>query len=162
VGRVVADGDLQRMKDQEHLRLLVVGYYVYAGVNALFSLMPLLHVGMGVLMLTTPGFMAPPRSGAGGPPPQWFGWFFIAFGACFILVGETLALLNLVAARCIAARRRRIFCYVVAGFDCINVPFGTLLGVFTFLVLGRQSVQAEFDGIPVAAEAEASRWPGTI
>jgi len=35
---------------------------------------------------------------------------------------------------------------IVAGLGCLAVPYGTLLGVFTFVVLGRPSVVRLFDG----------------
>ena len=34
---------------------------------------------------------------------------------------------------------------VVAGFGCLEVPYGTALGVCTFLVLNRRSVEKVFD-----------------
>ena len=41
-----------------------------------------------------------------------------------------------------------IFHYVVAGIECIFMPFGTVLGVLTLLVLMRPSVKALFDEPP--------------
>ena len=30
---------------------------------------------------------------------------------------------------------------VIAGINCLHIPLGTLLGVFTLVVLGRESVR---------------------
>jgi hypothetical protein len=37
---------------------------------------------------------------------------------------------------------------VIAGINCIFIPYGTLLGVATFMVLVRPSVQALFAAVP--------------
>jgi hypothetical protein len=37
---------------------------------------------------------------------------------------------------------------VVAGLNVLQVPLGTLLGVFTLLVLARDSVRQAFEPIP--------------
>ena len=82
----------------------------------------------------------PPKSGE-GPPPQFLGWFFIAFGATFFLVGLTMAILILMSGRSIARRRRYWFAFVIACIECLFMPFGTALGVFTIIVLSRESVK---------------------
>ena len=40
-----------------------------------------------------------------------------------------------------AKRRKRMFSYVMAAILCAFMPFGTVLGVFTLIVLGRESVR---------------------
>jgi hypothetical protein len=144
--------------DAEHLKLLVVFHYVLAGFTALLSLFPIFHIAMGLAMLSGSGPFGslgthPPH---GGPDPRWFGWTFVALGSFIILVGETAAVLTLLAGKSIAQRRRHTFCLVVAGLQCMNAPLGTALGVFTFVVLLRPSVKAEFmrpdpGNIPYAA-----------
>jgi hypothetical protein len=46
--------------------------------------------------------------------------------------------------RCLARREGHTFCLVVSGFDCLSVPFGTLLGVASLIVLERPTVKALF------------------
>jgi hypothetical protein len=43
----------QAIIDEEHLKLLSIGYMVSAGIAALFSLFGLLYVLMGVMMSTS-------------------------------------------------------------------------------------------------------------
>jgi hypothetical protein len=131
--------DQQDVRDEEHLKMLVIFYYVMAGITALFSLFPVLHVAMGVAMVTG----AFPSSG-GPPPPDFMGWFFVGIGGAIILFGETLAVLTFLAARGIAERRSRVFALVVAGIHCLNMPLGTLFGVFAFVTLLRESVAERF------------------
>ena len=130
----------ERIRDDEHLRMLAIFYYVVAAITALFSLFPLLHVAIGVWIVLG-GF----PTGGGPPPPFDPGWFFVVLGGAFVLVGETIALLTYLAARRISERRSRTFILVVAGIHCLNMPLGTALGVFTFITLLRDSVARHFD-----------------
>ncbi len=42
-------------------------------------------------------------------------------------------------------RKHRIFSFVVAGVNCLQFPFGTALGIFTFIVLSRVGVKMDYD-----------------
>jgi hypothetical protein len=133
----------QAIVDEEHLKLLQIGYLVSAGMNALFSLLGLLYVFLGVLMGTM--FASMPMRTGPHPPPAFLGWFLGILGFGLFLVMITLAVLKFRAARCLKARRSRGFCMVVAGLSCLGFPYGTVLGVFTFLVLGRTSIKALYE-----------------
>ncbi len=101
----------------------------------------------------------PTRRRAHEPFPKAFGWFFIIFASAFILIGETLAICLFIAARSLAHRRRYTFCFVVAVMSCLSMPMGTVLGIFTIIVLCRPTVKTLFgrsNGAPVGeAEAES-------
>ena len=134
----------QALEDAEHLKLLSIFHYVMAGMTALAGCIPILHVAIGIMMVS--GGL--PGSPASSPPPAAFGWLFIGMGGLFILLAWTMAVLQFLTARWIAARRRRMFCFVMACIECAAVPVGTALGVFTILVLQRPSVRALFDAPP--------------
>ena len=63
------------------------------------------------------------------------GWFFVAFASVFILVGWALAISALDGRKIIARRKHYTFCFVMACVECLFMPFGTVLGVFTILCL---------------------------
>jgi hypothetical protein len=131
-------------QDLEHLKLLSIFHYVVAGLTALFSLFPVFHVVIGLLIAT--GHMD--HMGGKGHnegPPAAFGWIFAAFGCAFIAAGMTIAAVIFTAGRSIARRRRHTFCLVAAGLSCLIMPFGTVLGVFTLVVLLRPQVKALFE-----------------
>jgi len=79
---------------------------------------------------------------------QGVGWFFIVLGSMFVLLGWTCAIFMMVTAGKLRRRESRLFCCVMAGIACVSVPLGTVLGVFTLIVLMRPSVQALFAGLP--------------
>lgn len=127
-------------QDLEHLRLLSIFHYVVAGLTALFGSIFLFHVGMGIAMLRSPETFADPS----GPPPGFFPWLFIAMGSAVVLGSWALAAAQVAAGRFLRRHRRHTFCVVVAGIECLLMPFGTVLGVFTIVVLMRDSVKALF------------------
>jgi len=133
----------QSIIDQEHLKILHITYLASAGVSAFFSLFGVMHAFMGLFF----GSMiaaAPVRPGQ-EPPPAFIGWFFGAFGLFFFVMWLSVGILKFLAYRKLKERRSRIFCMVVAGITCLSIPYGTLLGVFTFIVLSRPSVIELFD-----------------
>lgn len=77
-------------------------------------------------------------------PPAFIGWIFLGAGIFFVLLGWALAGMILINGRMLARRRHYLFCQVAAGIECLFMPFGTVLGVFTLIVLQRPSVRALF------------------
>ena len=126
-------------QDQDQLRLLAIFHYVVAGIGALLACIPMIHMGLGIMMVTGK------LSGGRNPPPEPVGWLLIGFAAALILAGWTLACCIYYAGRCLARRTRYTFCFVVAALECaLCSPFGTVLGVFTIIILLRPSVKTLF------------------
>jgi hypothetical protein len=124
---------------------LRIGYLVDGGVSAFYSLFGLFYVAMGALMASTIPNMPNAPQGPNAPPPEFFFWFFAAFGALFGFVGIVLSFLNFFTAYALKKRRYRGVCLVTAALTCLFIPYGTIIGIFTFIVLGRPSVKMLFD-----------------
>jgi hypothetical protein len=127
-------------RDLEHLKLLSIFHYVAAGMAALVACIPFIHFFMGLAMAT--GMLD-----QGDPGVRPVGIGIMAFAAFFILAGWTLAVLMALAGRSLAARRRYTFCLVMGGIECLFMPVGTVLGVFTIIVLVRESVKRMFQNV---------------
>jgi hypothetical protein len=137
-------------KDTEHLQLLAIFHYVVAGVAALCSFFPLLYSVIGGFLLYAAQHPGPNNQ---EPPPVFLGWIFIAVGAVFFLAGITMAICILIAGRCLSRRKGYSFALVIACIECLFVPFGTILGVFTIVALSRESVKALFERTQMASPA---------
>jgi hypothetical protein len=124
-------------QDLEHLRLLSIFHYIVAAITAVFSLLPVLHLVIGIAMVTG-------KMEASDPDAAIAGWFFIGFAAVFIAFGLTFAGFIAYAGRCLRQRRRHMLCLVVAALECMMMPFGTVLGVFTLIALTKPPVKALF------------------
>lgn len=135
----------QHRIDTQHLKLLAIFHFVLAGLAV---------VGLGFLglhwFIMDSVFSNPEawNEAKAGPPPEQFlalfKWFYLAMG--LLVVGSGIA--NLVSGFMIQQRRARVFSLVVAGVNCLAFPFGTALGVFTFIVLLRDSVEQLYAATP--------------
>ena len=127
-------------QDEQHLKLISLFHFIVGGITALFSLFPVIHLVIGLALVFAPG-----KLGAHGEaPPAFVGWIFIVAALFFMTLGWTMAACIAAAGRCLAARKRYMFCLVMAGIECIFMPFGTVLGVFTIVVLTREPVKSLF------------------
>ena len=146
----MTDEERQGIVDGEHLRALSICYYVYAGANAFFSLFGLLYVFMGLMMGAVAQLPMQP-SQQNQPPPEIMAAIFGAMGLAIFVLFLGLGALKFFVARLLQRRRARVFCMIVAAISCIGIPFGTALGVFTLIVLSRDSVRRLFDANPPPA-----------
>ena len=137
----IAPPNQPQILDTEHLRLLSIFHYVKGRISAFFSCIPIIHVIIGLLLILAPHVFGQGKD----QPPAFLGWFFVILGSSILLLGWTFASITLIAGRCIARRTHYTFCFVWACVECLSVPFGTCLGVFTILVLNRASVKAMFN-----------------
>ncbi len=127
--------------DEEQLNLLSIFHYVIAVIVGLMAFFPIIHLIFGVGMVTFGSEL-----GAGGAnPPAAFGWFFILIALGTMASFAVAALCVAYAGACLGRRQKRTFCFVVAAVMCAFFPFGTVLGVFTIIVLSRDSVRAMFE-----------------
>ena len=134
-------------QDAEHLRLLSIFHYIVGGLAALFSFFPLLYTIVGAIFIFVARHDTP---GPGQePPPEFIGWILAVIGSLLSLIGIAIAICILIAGRSLAKHTRYWFAFVMACIECLFLPFGTILGVFTIIVLSRESVKALF---PAAGE----------
>lgn len=132
-------GDLR--KDRDHLRTLAIFYYIAAVLFAMVGLFPGIYVALGVAMAT--GSMGPPPPSGGGPPPA-MGFIFIGVGSLVILFAEAFACCLFIAGRSLAQQKRYIFCFVIAVLLCLNGIPWLILGIFSIIVLARESTKELF------------------
>ena len=138
------DDTRQSIIDEEHLKLLSLGYMVSAGITAFFSLFGLMYVFMGIMMSSFFSHMSETAANAGEQPPAFIGLVFACIGLAIFLCMIAMAVAKFLVARYIKRRKSRIFCMVVAGISCLEIPYGTFLGILTFVVLERASVARLF------------------
>ena len=121
-------------EDEQYLKLLSIFHYVVGGLTACFACIPIIHFSIGIAMLV----------GAIDDAPVFAGLMLAVAGAVAITLGWALAVCLIIAGRCLAKKRRYMFCLVIAAISCTFTPFGMALGVFTIIVLMRSSVKELF------------------
>ncbi len=132
---------MDRNQDAEHLRLLSIFHYIVGGIFGLFSLFPLIHLAVGIAVL-----MGVFEDVDGDAPPEFLGWLFVLLPLVMVVTGLTFAVCIVIAGHRLGRRTGHLYCLVIAGLECFFMPFGTVLGVLTILVLIRPSVKALFAG----------------
>jgi len=132
--------------DKEHLRLLAIFHYIVGGMVALASCVFIVYLVFGFitvlmgLLVTVAGSANNQTSPAAGIP-------FLVLGAIELLIPITLMLIGWISAffiiqagRCLHKVKSKNFCFVIACMECFVFPLGTALGVFTIIVLNKDSV----------------------
>lgn len=131
----------QQRKDNDQLKLLAVFHFVVGGL-ALFGIGFLfLHYFIMDTVFSRPELW---KNHRGNFPPQqfWsiFVWFYLFMGAV-MLIG---CLVNILSGVFLLKKKHHLFSLVVAGLNCLQIPFGTALGVCTIIVLQRESVRQSY------------------
>ena len=134
--------------DVQHLNLLSIFHYVVGGMLYLFGCIPIFHLIIGLVFLFAPLLSNKPQDSEAAV----IGFVFVLFALTFITAAWTLATMILIVGRKLARQRSYMFCLVIACVECIFMPCGTVLGVFTIIVLSRPSVKALFN--PSAAATQ--------
>lgn len=147
---------------RERLHLLAIGFYVKGAVGALFVSFFLIHffflLGISFIpqsswepksvaavqsVSVSPSPSPSPRPVNQGPPVIMFRIFAGVIGL-IVLLGWTFGALTAYAGRCVQKRTHRLFIYIIAALNCPLIPWGTLLGVATFILLQSPGGQREF------------------
>ncbi len=129
----------QRHQDEEHLRLLAIFHYVMAGMVAFGVCILLLQLGLFGMF-----FRVIAEDMEGTPIPTAAVWVvYLVWGGLITLV-LTMATLIFFCGKHLRQHRHHTFCVVMAAIECLSVPLGTILGVFTIVVLMRPSVKELF------------------
>ena len=135
----------QRQVDANHLRLLSIFHFIGSGLGAVGILFLLGHYALFSTIFSNPKMWENQKQSP--PPPELFvmlKWMYLVFGCWFL----TSVILNLLSGLFILRRKHRVFSLVVAAINCLHLPLGTVLGVFTIIVLLRQSVVELYEYSP--------------
>lgn len=145
---------------EERLRLLSIGYYVSGALGVLmvsfllfhflifsaFSFMPARVFEQGengrngdTQVETSPGHHS--SNAQDFAAVQMIFRVVSGIIGFIILSGWVLGGLTIYAGRCIARRQNRTFVFIMAGINCVWIPFGTLLGVMSFIALQNDTIR---------------------
>ena len=144
----------QAIVDREHLRLLSLFHYISGGMTIAFGAM--FGVWLAMMSLMFAAFPAPTQArcvadiekcgpGAGVESLEWMPGAFLAIFGLFVLLFITLGVLEILAGWFLSKHRKRMFSILVSIPGLLFIPYGTILSIFTIIVLERASVKALFE-----------------
>ncbi len=134
----------QKILDEEHLRLLAMFHYISGALTILFSCVFIIHLTLLGFLMSSPelfGATPAPQADARSVLAVMF-YIFLAF----ILLGIAYGVIQIISGRCLARHRCRTFSLIAAIPNTLLIPYGTILGVMTLVVLGRESIKALYAG----------------
>lgn len=122
--------------DQAELRLLARLHYALAILTALFSLLaiPIIWAGNAALDELSSGALDRELSAL----------IFLMSGISWAVLCIVHAAVLAYIGRLIGSCRRWWLVMIFSALHTINIPFGTALSIYTFMVLSRESVKRRF------------------
>lgn len=138
------------LEDESHLQLLSVFHFVIGGLYTLgigFIALHFLMMRLFMTMQQTPQASTSVGIPSTTPPPVMppeIMNIMIVFYIVSGLVVATLATGNVLAGVWLRKRIKHTMTFVVAAINCAFFPFGTVLGVFTIIVLQRPTVKMTY------------------
>lgn len=144
-------------EDREHLSALSIGHFLLAGVALLGGIPTLVFGVAGAKLADELGtdiaagmgqVTGQPGSSPLGTSPEVLLDDLNTMIVTVIVLGLILAVVTtihlVVVGVKIRQRRWWTFCYLTGWGECLMFPFGTILGIFTIIVLSRPSVKRLF------------------
>lgn len=133
----------QQRRDREHVKLLAIFHFVFAGlafvgIAFLFGHYFMMHTMFSNAEMWKSQKEAMPAKAV----LDAFIWFYLFMGILLL----TGLVLNVLSGFFLLQKRNRVFSLIIGGLNCLQIPFGTALGVFTILVLSRDSVRQLYAG----------------
>ena len=130
----------RREKLEGQARMLSIGHFIYGALVGLFSLLPLIYVGMGIMIMA-----APLPANPNDPPPAVMGGIFVGIGLLAFVFILALAILNIVAGFSLSRRKGRTLIFIAAVMNLLNQPIGLVIGILTLLYMIQADVKTLFE-----------------
>lgn len=122
---------------EEHLTLFAIMHFCLAGLLVSATI-----PSLSMLFLNPNPVVTPHPNGGDlitvGSPMH-------GFAIMASTIGLLCASVVVIAGLKLKSRRSRMFCMVVAGLECLFIPLGTVLGVFTLIVLNKAEARDIFN-----------------
>jgi ribose/xylose/arabinose/galactoside ABC-type transport system permease subunit len=134
------DADPQRQRDEQHLSLLAIFHYVYGGLTLFGGCFGVIYFIIAAVIFASPELVEDEEV-----PTAMLGGIMLLVGSCIVLLAFGVGALVIYSGMSLSRKQNYVFCMVIAALMCLNIPLGTILGIFTLVVLSRGSVKALFE-----------------
>jgi protein-S-isoprenylcysteine O-methyltransferase Ste14 len=132
--------NVQRRQDEQHLTLLSIFYYIYGAFSLVAGCFGVVYLVMAAVIFASPEMVEDDEV-----PAAVISGIMAVVGGCVLLLALGMGAVIIYAGYSLSQHRNYIFCIVIGALICLNIPIGTVLGVFTIVVLLRPSVKALFE-----------------
>lgn len=130
---------IRKALDESHLKILFIVHYIFAAHSAIGGFFTLFQVRQMMKLKLDMESHFPP-----GLKLDSVNQHLIDFGIVTTLFAWIMSLLAILIAQGLLIRKYYKFCFFLSCVLCLAVPIGTILGIFTIIVLKRPSVKVLF------------------
>lgn len=130
-------------EDIRYLNLLGVFHFVVASIVGLLSCLPLINLFIGIPMLKDVPYAL--KEGEFFSQTILAPLMFILLPVGLAVVGWMFAIAIAINGYYIKSRQWLTYCLVIGGIETVFMPFGTVLGVFTIVLLTKTNIKNLFD-----------------
>lgn len=127
----------------KHLKSIEIFHYVYGAMICFGGLFLLAIAALGGFLGSD--FVA---DRAQDDAPRVVGAVLGVVGITLFVIVEIMGILNIYSGSRIGKRKDRTLSMVVAAVNCLSVPLGLLLGIFTLIALSEDAVKQEYGAVP--------------
>jgi|GEM_PF-311865 len=131
--------------NEDHLNLLSILYCIFGLIQIVVAALLLLWAVLGCVLLAQPiKGISTAMFGSTNTPLFALGCA-VSLGLLFLIFLGVLGAAHVYSGLYIKRRKKRFFSLVLAGFDCLLIPIGTVLGVSALIILNRASVKRIYE-----------------
>lgn len=128
---------LPTSNEQNQLNMLSIFHFIFGGFGCLASLGTLIYVIFGALFVA----IDLPNKGLPNDAKNFIGYLAMSIGSIVFITILTLSILTIYSGVQLRNCKKHTFSMVIASILCLSIPFGTILGVFTLVVLSKKEVK---------------------
>ena len=138
----------QEAIDHEHLRLLEVFHYISGGLTILFSSLFIFHLVFMSYFMMNPDLFPSKAEVTGDFHPEQFLSFFLFIFGFLVILGIAFGIAQILSGRFMKKRKNRLFSVIVSIPNVLFIPYGTILAIFTLVVLDKKTIKQIYDSSP--------------
>ena len=142
--KIMTEEEKLEVINEEQLRWVGFFHYVSGGVTIAFSSMFIIHLLFMGFMVSNPDMMGGEQDPEKTVESLQMMRVFLSIFGVLIIFGLTYGVLQIFAGYYVRNKRKRLFILIVAIPGLLFIPYGTILSVFTLILLERSSVKLLF------------------
>ena len=134
----------QKIIDNEHLKLLTLFHYISGGLTLAFALFIGAYFFFIYAMIFSSGLQEEISPAMNDTFPAALLTVILTFMIIFFILALAFGVAQIVSGRLIELRKMRWFSFTIAIINLLSIPYGTVLGVLTIIVLDRYSIKDQY------------------
>jgi succinate dehydrogenase/fumarate reductase cytochrome b subunit len=134
----------QTIIDNEHLKLLSIFHYISGGITLAFALFMGAYFFLIFYLFSSAEFQKGINPEFNNNLPEAFFTIMMTIFMIIFILGLLFGIGQIVSGRLMKLRQVRWFSFAVGIINLLNFPYGTILGIFTIMVLERDSIRKQY------------------